>query len=73
MSPALVSLVGEDWRSDDWVFRQAGVPAAHFSTGLHDDYHKPTDTLDRLSRPQMLRIAKFLRGLVARTAVVPAP
>lgn len=71
VSPALVKLVGEDWRSDDWVFREAGVPAAHFSTGLHDDYHKATDTADRLSHPQMLRIARFLRGLVTRIAVVP--
>jgi Zn-dependent M28 family amino/carboxypeptidase len=68
VSPALVALVGEDWRSDDWVFRDKGVPAVHFSTGIHDDYHKPTDTLDRLSRPQMVRIARFLRALVARTA-----
>jgi len=68
VSPALLSLVGEDWRSDDWVFRDAGVAAVHLSTGLHADYHKPSDTADRLSRPQMVRIARFLRALVARTA-----
>jgi Zn-dependent M28 family amino/carboxypeptidase len=68
VSPALVALVGEDWRSDDWVFREAGVTAVHFSTGLHADYHQPTDTPDRLSRPQLVRIAQFLRDLVARTA-----
>jgi aminopeptidase N len=71
VSPALLSLVGEDWRSDDWVFRDAGVAAVHLSTGLHGDYHKPSDTADRLSRPQMLRIARFLRALVARTATPP--
>jgi len=68
VSPALVALVGEDWRSDDWVFRDRGVPAVHFSTGIHEDYHRPSDTLDRLSRPQMLRITRFLRALVAATA-----
>ena len=68
VSPALLSLVGEDWRSDDWVFRDAGVAAVHLSTGLHADYHKSSDTADRLSRPQMLRIARFMRALVARTA-----
>jgi Zn-dependent M28 family amino/carboxypeptidase len=68
VSPALVSLVGEDWRSDDWVFRDLGVPAVHFSTGIHAEYHQSTDTLDRLSRPQMLRITRFLRALVAATA-----
>jgi hypothetical protein len=68
VSPALVSLIGEDWRSDDWVFRDKGVAAVHFSTGIHDDYHKPSDTSDRLSYPQMTRVARFLRGLVERTA-----
>ena len=68
VSPALIALVGEDWRSDDWVFRDRGVPAVHFSTGLHPDYHRPSDTADRVSRPQLVRIAAFLRALVARTA-----
>jgi Zn-dependent M28 family amino/carboxypeptidase len=68
VSPELLEMVGEDRRSDDWVFRDAGVTAVHFSTGLHDDYHQPTDTPDRLSRPQLVRIARFLRGLVAGTA-----
>ena len=45
-----------------------GVPAVHLSTGLHDDYHRPTDTLDKLSRPQLVRIAAFLRELVGRLA-----
>jgi Zn-dependent M28 family amino/carboxypeptidase len=56
-------------RTDDWAFRDAGVYAIHFSTGLGDDYHSPRDTLDKLSVPQALRIARFLRGLVARTVV----
>jgi Zn-dependent M28 family amino/carboxypeptidase len=68
ISPALLSLVGEDWRSDDWVFRDKGVTAVHLSTGLHADYHKASDTIDRLSRPQIERIARFLRAFVARAA-----
>jgi aminopeptidase N len=68
VSPLLLALVGEDWRSDDWVFRELGVPAVHLSTGLHGDYHRPSDTADRLSRPQLMRIARFLRALLARTA-----
>ncbi len=66
--PGLLAIAGQDHRSDDWVFRDAGVFAVHFSTGLHDDYHLPSDTLDKVSRPQLVRIARFLRALVDRTA-----
>jgi Zn-dependent M28 family amino/carboxypeptidase len=69
--PGLLEIVGEAHRSDDWVFRDAGVLAIHFSTGLNDDYHSPRDTLDKVSRPQLVRIARFLRALVERTAVDP--
>jgi Zn-dependent M28 family amino/carboxypeptidase len=69
VSPALFTLVGEDDRTDDWAFREAHVPAIDLSTGPHDDYHQPTDTADKLSYPQMLRVAHFLRGIIARVAV----
>ncbi len=66
--PGLLEIVGEARRSDDWVFRDAGVHAVHFSSGVHDDYHTPRDTLARVSRPQVVRVARFLRALVDRTA-----
>ena len=68
VTPRLVKLIGQDYRSDDWVFRDRGIPAVHLSTGLHDDYHQPTDTLDKLSRPQLVRNARFLRELLGRVA-----
>jgi hypothetical protein len=67
-TPRMVKLIGQDWRSDDWVFRDRGVTAVHLSTGLHDDYHQPTDTLDKLSRPQLVRNTRFLRELLVRVA-----
>lgn len=65
--PGFLKMVGEARRTDDWIFRDAGVLAIHFSTGLNDDYHRPTDTEDKVSRPQLVRMAKFVRGLVIRT------
>ena len=65
--PGLVKVLGEDRRSDDWILRDHGVYAIHFSTGLNDQYHTPDDTLANLSRPQLVRIAKFLHRLVERT------
>jgi Zn-dependent M28 family amino/carboxypeptidase len=66
--PGMLSLVGQDHRSDDWAFRDRGVLAVHLSTGINDEYHTPRDTADRLSHPQLLRIARFLRELVAATS-----
>jgi Zn-dependent M28 family amino/carboxypeptidase len=66
--PGMLSLVGQDHRSDDWAFRDRGVVAVHLSTGINGEYHTPRDTADRLSHPQLLRIARFLRELVAATA-----
>jgi Zn-dependent M28 family amino/carboxypeptidase len=67
--PARVLRIGgQTHRTDDWAFRDAGIHAVHFSTGLGDDYHSPRDTLDKVSRPQLLRTARFLRALVDRTA-----
>ncbi|MCW5803853.1 MAG: M20/M25/M40 family metallo-hydrolase [Deltaproteobacteria bacterium] len=63
-----LTAVGQSGRSDDWVFRERGVPAVHFSTGLGDDYHRATDTLDKVSPTKLLRVARFVRGLVERTA-----
>ena len=42
-SAALVARFGFDERTDDWWFRQKGVATIHLSTGLHSDYHKPSD------------------------------
>jgi aminopeptidase N len=66
--PGLLWATRQAHRSDDWVFRDAGVHAVHFSTGPHDDYHSPGDTADKVSQPQALRVARFLRALVERTA-----
>jgi len=66
---AVLRAASQTHRTDDWVFRDAGVYAIHLSTGLGDTYHSPRDTLDQVSVPQTLRIARFLRGLVARTVV----
>ncbi len=71
VAPEMVALIGEDWRSDDWVFRDVGVTAVHLSTGMNPDYHTPNDTVDRLDRAQLVRVTRFLRGLVTALAVSP--
>src|SRR4029453_13634 len=60
--------------SDHVRFYTAGVPVVFFNTGRHDDYHKPSDTADRVDTAGMERIGvvavRLLRGVAAAP---PAP
>ena len=62
--PRALQIFGSDFRTDEWMFRAYGVRAIHFSTGIHEDYHQPTDTVDRLVPAQMVRIAATAAGLI---------
>ncbi len=35
-------------RGDHWNFAKAGIPIIFFFGGIHDDYHLPTDTADKI-------------------------
>ena len=47
------------------------VPVLTFFTGSHEDYHRPTDTADKLNAEGMERIAKFAQQLVLDLASAP--
>jgi Zn-dependent M28 family amino/carboxypeptidase len=54
--------------TDVTAFYPKGVPVLNFFTGGHDDYHRPTDTADKLDYDGLERIAKFARALVVDLA-----
>jgi hypothetical protein len=47
-------------------FNQAGVPCLNFFTGTHTDYHKPTDTADKIDYEDLDRIVDFAVAIVKR-------
>jgi hypothetical protein len=47
-------------RSDHYSYAAKGVPIAFFTTGLHPDYHRVTDTVDKIVFPKMARIAQLV-------------
>ncbi|MBI1873581.1 MAG: M28 family peptidase [Acidobacteria bacterium] len=47
-------------RSDHFSYAAKGIPIAFFTTGLHADYHKVTDTVDKITFPKMARIAQLV-------------
>jgi hypothetical protein len=59
--------------SDHARFYSAGVPVVFFHTGRHDDYHRPSDTADKIDAAGMARIAAVGLRLVERLAGQPRP
>ncbi len=36
------------YRSDHWNFAKNNIPIIFYFTGIHDDYHQPSDTVDKI-------------------------
>lgn len=51
------------YRSDHYNFAKIGVPIAFFTTGLHPDYHRPTDTPDKIDYQEMQMISKTIAAV----------
>jgi hypothetical protein len=47
------------FRSDHFNFARREVPAIFFFTGVHEDYHRPTDTADKIDLDKITRIARL--------------
>ncbi len=58
-------------RSDHWPFMELGVPAIFFTTGLHADYHKETDDIEKIDFAKEERIARMIFALAAKAADSP--
>jgi aminopeptidase N len=46
--------------SDQQAFLEKGIPAVQVFTQVHEDYHKPSDTADKLDADGMIKIARFV-------------
>ena len=47
-------------RSDHYNFAKHGVPIAFFFTGVHADYHRPTDTVDKILFDRIVKIGQVV-------------
>jgi hypothetical protein len=55
-------------RSDHWPFMEKGVPALFFTGGLHADYHKAGDTLEKINFEKEERVGRIVYRLIERLA-----
>jgi Peptidase family M28 len=51
------------YRSDHYNFAKVGVPICFFTTGLHPDYHRPTDTPDKIDYKEMMVVSKTVSAV----------
>jgi Tol biopolymer transport system component len=58
--------------SDHSPFYAAGVPVLHFFTGAHDDYHKPSDTADKINAIGGAHVALLVADVARQVAAHPA-
>ena len=57
-------------RSDHYNFAKHGVPIAFFFTGVHADYHQPTDTIDKILFDRIVKIGQVVYYAGWKTANV---
>jgi Zn-dependent M28 family amino/carboxypeptidase len=50
--------------SDHTSFYRKDIPVLFFFTGLHTDYHKPTDDIDKINYIGEARIINYISGIV---------
>jgi Zn-dependent M28 family amino/carboxypeptidase len=49
--------------TDHVSFFEKGIPAVHFTTGSHPDYHRPSDTWDKLNIQGMAKVSDLIVAL----------
>lgn len=47
-------------RSDHYSYAAKGIPVAFFTTGLHPDYHRISDSVEKILFPKMARIGQLM-------------
>jgi len=59
--------------TDVTSFYLKGIPVLSFFSGAHEDYHRPTDTADKIEYEELQRVARFVKSLIESLAQTPLP
>ncbi|MCS7065162.1 MAG: M20/M25/M40 family metallo-hydrolase, partial [Fimbriimonadales bacterium] len=52
------------YRSDHYSYARKGIPVIFFFSGLHEDYHRPSDHVDPIDCEQRVKVTRTVFGLV---------
>jgi len=59
---------GGEAPTDSTSFFRKKIPVLFFFTGLHGDYHRPGDDVEKINFPDMCRICRLVQGVCCRIA-----
>lgn len=48
------------FRSDHWNYAKHGIPVIFYFDGVHADYHRPTDTVDKIDFTKMTKVTRLV-------------
>jgi hypothetical protein len=67
------SVSGNAEASDQRTFLERGIPAVQIFTGPHPDYHRPSDTADKVDLAGLVKVATLAREGIVYLAGRPEP
>ncbi len=47
-------------RSDHWNFGRLGIPFVFYFTGIHEDYHRPSDEVDKINFGKFTKVTQLI-------------
>ena len=56
--------------SDHTSFYLQDIPSIHFFTGQHEDYHKPTDDVEKINFEGMYLIHEYVKDIILRSTKI---
>lgn len=59
------------WRSDHYSYASKGIPIIFFFDGAHEDYHRTSDTADKIDYQKMEKITRTIYMTVWEVANRP--
>jgi hypothetical protein len=60
------------FRSDHFNYAQKGVPIIFYFDGVHEDYHRPSDSVDKIDFQKMEKVARTVFATATELANAPA-
>jgi Zn-dependent M28 family amino/carboxypeptidase len=60
------------FRSDHYNYARKGVPIIFYFSGVHEDYHKPSDSIEKIDFAKMEKVTRTVYAMALTLADAPA-